>query len=238
MLNRTQIEHFTVTAAQTAYHILGLDCGYSIELIEDPNTNDDGRMDMLDNVVMLNLAVLKPHRLYDDSDESVERLLSEFAAANGLTPEQKDLCQENFDHALYVQFVVYHEMRHLYQVEVLRNYMFNSFFGEDSEPQPESDRTCERWLREMRNYEEDEPRSNCSNSTNSPAVEQPTLDIEADADAFAIYLLQRTYSANRGSTTNRRIAKMKRRYDRIPLPQDLLQENAPNQVGTMDDHCA
>lgn len=238
MLNRTQIEHIAVTASQTAYHILGLECEYSIELFEDPNTNDDGRMDMLDNVVMLNLAVLKPHRMYDDFDESAKKLLSEYAAAKGLTPEQKTLCQENFDHAMYVQFVVYHEMRHLYQVEVLRNYMFNNFFGEKSEPQPESDRTCELWLREMWNYGEEEPRCDRGNATNAPAVEQPTLDIEADADAFAIYLLQRTYRAHGGSTTNHKITKMKRRYNRIPLPQDIPQENAPNQVGTMDAHCA
>ena len=128
MLNRTQIEHFTVTAAQTAYHILGLDCEYSIELIEDPTANDDGRMDMLDNVVMPNLAVLKPHRMYDDSDESVEKLMSEFAAANGLTQEQKALYQENYDHALYVQFVVYHEMRHTVFPESTRLSLFSPIF--------------------------------------------------------------------------------------------------------------
>ena len=66
-------------------------------------------------------------------------------------------------------------------------------------PQPESDKKCELWLKEMQ----------------APGPDQ---DIEADANDFAYYLTNRYPISLPMQRTNRRLGMMKRKYDKVEIP--------------------
>ena len=76
-----------------------------------------------------------------------------------------------------------------------------SLGGGRTVPALESDKKCALWLNEMR----------------SPA---PNQDIEEDAEDFAYYLSNRYPIQLPMQRTNRRIAAMKRKYDKIEIPKD------------------
>ena len=58
--NLDRIEFIAKKAAAVAYTVLGLDCDYSVSLIDDPSIIEDGLFNTKDNIIMLNLAQLEP----------------------------------------------------------------------------------------------------------------------------------------------------------------------------------
>ena len=140
MLDNAGIENTAKKAACIAYTVLGLDCSYSIALINDPTLTVDGQLDTQENIIQLNLAALKPFP--PDAMVGQDEKMSE-----------EDLwIDEDFRHILKVCVVVLHEMRHLYQKRAVEAYTINKRLGGRMAPQPESDKTCELWLREMQGY--------------------------------------------------------------------------------------
>ena len=103
MLDNARIENCANKAAYIAHKVLGLDCSYSIALINDPTLTVDGQLDTQENVIQINLATLKPFP--PDSMVGQDEEMSE-----------EDLrIDEDYRHILKVCVVVFHEMRHLYQ---------------------------------------------------------------------------------------------------------------------------
>ena len=109
---------------------------------------------------------------------------------------------ENYRHTMKVYSLLYHEMRHLYQKRAVEAYMINrSLGGGRTVPALESDKKCALWLSEMR----------------APAPDQ---DIEEDAEDFAYYLSNRHPIQLPMLRTSRRLAAMKRKYDKIEIPEE------------------
>lgn len=99
---------------------------------------------------------------------------------------------------LKVCYVVFHEMRHLYQVQVVQAYNANQMLGSKLVPQPESDKKCMLWKAEL----------SCAPSDG---------ELETDANEFAYYLTNRYPVKIPMMRTSRRIGAFKRRYDKITL---------------------
>ena len=188
MLTLTQIERAAENAAKVAYSVLGLDCKYDVDIISDPSIPEDGLLDTQTNTIILNLAKLKPF----SPDE---------AGAKDVRTEEDRLLDESFRHLMKICYVVFHEMRHLYQKRVVEAYTINKKFGGRLVPQPESDKKCELWLAEMKN----------------PA---PNQDIEEDANDFAYYLSNRYPIELPMLRTSRRLGVMKRKYNKVGIPKD------------------
>ena len=51
MLDNERIKSTAETAARVAYKVLGLDCPYSVTLINDPDVPEDARLDTRKNEV-------------------------------------------------------------------------------------------------------------------------------------------------------------------------------------------
>lgn len=116
-----------------------------------------------------------------------------------MTEEEKQL-DEDYRHLMKIYSLVYHEMRHLYQKQAVNAYAINKKLGGGrTVPSLESDKKCALWLKEMK-----EP--------------GPDQDIEADANDFAYYLTNRFPANLPLQRTNRRIGAMKRKYDKVEIP--------------------
>ena len=109
---------------------------------------------------------------------------------------------EDYRHKMKVCSLVYHEMRHLYQKRAVEAYLINKRLGGGKTvPTLESDKKCEQWLEEMK-------------------IPAPGQDIEDDAEDFAYYLTNRYPSQLPMQRTSRRLAAMKRKYDKVAIPED------------------
>ena len=101
-----------------------------------------------------------------------------------------------------MSFITYHEVRHLYQVWAVHVYTVNKLYGGTIAKLPESKKKCELWAEELASYQLDELRE---------------WDIEADADAFAYYLLHRYPLCTEMPITDRRLGALKRKYNKIEI---------------------
>ena len=137
MLDNARIENVAKRAAKVAYTVLGLDCPYSISLIDDPNVDEDARLDTQGNVIQINLAKLEPF--------PAEAIVG---APENMSEEDQRV-DEDYRHIMKVCSLVFHEMRHLYQKQAVTAYTINKTLGGKSVQQPESDKKCELWLSEM-----------------------------------------------------------------------------------------
>ncbi len=189
MLVRKQIEAYAEKAGRIAYTVLGLDSPYSIAFIDDPTISEDARLDTQKNEVQINLALLEPF-----STETMP-------GPSDMTEKQEKV-YENYRHMMKVYYLVYHEMRHLYQKRAVEAYQINKMLGGGHIIPPlESDKKCALWLSEM----------------TTPGSEQ---DIEEDANDFAYYLTNRFPANLPMARTSRRLAAIKRKYDKVEITED------------------
>lgn len=189
MLERSRIEQYARRAARVAYFVLGLDCRYSLALVEKPDIGEDALLDTRRNQIQLNLALLKPF--------STEVMPSDEPAT-----EEGRVLDENYRHMMKILYLVFYEMRQLYQMRVVEAYVEREKYGPAGRaPVPEDDETCVRWLEELK----------------APG---PDRDISDDADAFAYYLTCRYPETITMLESNGRLAEMKRRYDAVELPKE------------------
>ena len=127
-----KIESIAKEAAVVAYTVLGLDCDYSVSLIDDPTIIEDGLFDTKDNIIMLNLARLEPF------------------PPGTLIIEMEDPDQdEDFRLVMKICYIIFHEMRHRYQKRAVEIYTLNKMLGGKMFKPLESDKKCELWLKEM-----------------------------------------------------------------------------------------
>ena len=137
MLDNDRIRATAEKAAKVAYTVLGLDCPYSVALIDDPTIPEDARLDTQGNVIEINLAKLEPF----STDVMV-------GVPESMSEDDKKV-DEDYRHILKICSLVFHEMRHLYQKQAVNGYLINKARGGRMAPQPESDKKCELWLKEM-----------------------------------------------------------------------------------------
>ncbi len=193
MLNREQIERAAKKAGIVAYTVLGLDCDYSIVLIDDPDTQEDAVLDITKNEIRINLDKLEPF-----PQETAELKKSDLS-------EEERLLDEDYRHYLKICYLVFHEMRHIYQIQAVNVYEIKKMMGGYSGISSlESDRKALLWLEEMK--------KDCD-------IPPALRDTEADANDFACYLTNRYPSVMKTVQTNRRLGAMKRKYDKIPIPE-------------------
>lgn len=193
MLTRTKIENIAHNAARVAYTVLGLDCQYSIAFIEDPELSFDGLLDTDNNIINLNLSVLKP---FSHNAMPLSKPIKD------MTEEEVEL-DENYRHMMKICSVVYHEMRHLYQKRTVEIYAINQFLGGGIKPL-ESKKKYELWSQELQLY---------------TLGESQDTDLEADADDFAYYLSNH-YPVNLPMLrTSRRLGAMKQKYNKVAVPE-------------------
>ena len=187
MLDNDHIKACAKKAARVAYAVLGLDCHYSIVFIHEPTIQEDARLDTTKNEIQINLALLKPF-----STEAMP-------CSDDLKEEEKQI-DENYRHIMKIFYLVYHEMRHIYQKRAVEAYLINQRLGGSVLRPLESDKKCALWLSEMQ----------------APG---PNQDIEEDADDFAYYLTNRYPVQLPMLRTNRRLAAMKRKYDKMEIEE-------------------
>ena len=188
MLDNDRIKAAADKAAKVAYTVLGLDCPYSVALINDLSIPEDARLDTQRNEIQLNLALLEPFS-------------TDVMPSGELKTEEDKRVDEDYRHLMKVYSLVYHEMHHLYQKQAVNAYLINKKLGGRMAPHLESDKKCELWLKEMK----------------APGPDQ---DIEDDANDFAYYLTNRFPANLPLQRTNRRIGAMKRKYDKVAIPED------------------
>lgn len=203
MLDNARIKVWAKKAARVAYVILGLNCPYSVSLIDDPSIPEDARLDTQKNEVQINLALLEPFS-------------SEVMPTSALVTDEDRLVDEDYRHIMKICSLVYHEMRHLYQKQAVNAYSINKKLGGGKTvPQLESDKKCALWLKEMQ-----EP--------------GPDQDIEEDANDFAYYLSNRFPAQLPMQRTSRRLGAMKRKYDKVEIPEDITDGNPEKKSFTID----
>ena len=188
MHDKSRIELWAKKAAFVAYSVLGLHCNYSVSLIDDLSIDEDGRLIPTANEIQSNLAQLKPFPPRED-EQSVIR-----------TEEDRQL-DETYRLLMKTCYVIFHEMRHLYQLQAVRIYELKRMMGGNSMKLLESAKKCELWKVEMQ--------------SDLPLI---TTDIEADANDFAYYLTNRFPTELEMLETNRRIGVFKRKYDKVRIP--------------------
>lgn len=191
MLDNVRIENCAKKAAYIAHMVLGLNCPYSVTLINDPALDVDGRLDTHENVIQFNLALLKPF-----PPDAFFGSCEEFS-------EEEQRIDEDYRHMLKVCSVVYHEMRHLYQKMAVKAYTINKRLGSRMVPQLESDKKCELWLKEMQ----------------SDVTVDNEQDIETDTNDFAYYLSNCYPNYLPMMRTSRRLGAFKRKYDKVEIPE-------------------
>ena len=184
MLNQQQIETIAKNAAHVAYKVLGLTCPYTVELINDPSINEDGLLDTQENRILLNLAKLEA-----------------FPPSSFVSPPEDEELDADYRLMLKTCYVVFHEMRHLYQKQAVLAYSIYKRLG-GGFPLPESVKKCELWLSEMKEGGPGED------------AEVREGELESDADDFAYYLTTGYPSVLPLYRTNRRIGAFKRKYDK------------------------
>lgn len=191
MLTPERITTVAKNAAHVAYTVLGLDCPYSVQIIDRRELPFDCLLRDRDNTIQLNLSHLEPF------SQSV------MPASDPKTEEDYEL-DENYRHTMKICSVVFHEMRHLYQKRAVEIYHVNRFLGAKSIKPLESDKKCSLWEQELQQY---------------ILGEGEGTNIEADANDFAYYLSNR-YPINLPMLqTNRRLGAMKRKYDKVEIPE-------------------
>ena len=178
-------------SADVAAQFQGIDVPYSVSLIDDPSFEQDGLFGTGNNEIVINLATLKPYPL------SSIPLKSE----NPTDEEIKE--NENLRYALKATFIVFHEMRHLYQKCAVTAYAINRMMAGREIHLLESDKKCSLWESEMKAYTLGE-----GNDT----------DLEADAEAFAEYLIHRYPVKIKMTQTSKRMGALKRKYDKVAIP--------------------
>ena len=182
MLTEEKILQIAKQSADVAAHVLCLtDYDYSVELISNPELIEDGIFLTETNTVQINLAQLQP---FTNAELAIKNCKKE----------------SDLPMILKIVYLTFHEMRHFYQKKAVEAYAVNQMMAGKMIPQPESDRKCELWLREMK------------------GVSSEDTDIEADSDAFAVYLLHRYPMKLEWTGTNRRIGYIRRKYDKVGLP--------------------
>ena len=184
MLDEIRIKATAEKAAAIAHSFLGLDCPYSIALIDKPGIAEDALLDTQQNEIQINLALLKPF--------SAE----EMPSMEPRTEEEREQL-ENYRHMMKVNYLVFHEMRHLYQKKTVEAYMINQSLGAKLVPQLESDKKCQLWLE---------------------GLKDGVGEVEEDANDFAYYLTNRYPIQRPMVQKSRRLAAMKRKYDKVPIP--------------------
>ena len=195
MFSDVMIEKWAKGAAYIAYHVLGLNnykCDYTVTVINDPSYEQDGLFSIGDNEIRLNLAKLVPY--------PVEGMLGR---PNDMS-EKEALADEDYRHALSICAIVFHEMRHLYQKEAVKIYEVNKMLGGNTLKPFESAAKCELWKKELEGY---------------VLNESENTDLEMDANDFAYYLSNRFPIKLPMQRTNRRLGNMKRKYDKVPIPE-------------------
>ena len=181
MLTENQILLYAKKAADIAYTFLNLDCPYSVTLIHDPSIQEDALLDTQKNEIQVNLALLRPF--------SAEEM--------PISGEDQGL-MENYRHMMKLNYLVFHEMRHLYQKQVVAAYTINQSMGGKLVPQPESDKKCALWLEGLKDGKG---------------------EVEEDANDFAYYLTNRYPLQRPMVEKSRRLAAIKRKYDKIAVPE-------------------
>ena len=195
MLSEKMIEKWAKGAAYVSYHVLGLDklnCKYTVTLVNDSDYVQDGLFNSSDNDIRLNLAKLVPY--------PVEGMLGRPKDMS----EKEALADEDYRHALSICAIVFHEMRHLYQKEAVKIYEVNKMLGGNTLKPLESAAKCELWKKELEGY---------------VLNESENTDLEMDANDFAYYLSNRFPIKLPMQRTNRRLGNMKRKYDKVPIPE-------------------
>ena len=192
MQDRAQIEDLAYRAAKVAYTVLGLDDEYSVVLYEKPDMPNDAYFNTYKNEIQINLSQLKPfpENAFSDIDDS--------SSDNHQFPSEDERLH------LKICFLVFHEMRHMYQKKVINVYSINEKMGGHVIPPLESDNKAALWLEEMK--------EGCT-------IPPEARDVEADADAFAYYLTNRYPVERPMAQTNRRIGAMKRKYNKVQIPE-------------------
>ena len=130
----------------------------------------------------------------------LEPFSTDVMPSHELKTEEDRQLDEDYRHMMKVYSLVYHEMRHLYQKQAVNAYLINKKLGRTT-PALENDKKCALWLKEMQ-----EP--------------GPNQDIEKDANDFAYYLTNRFPANLPLQRTNKRIGAMKRKYDKVEIPED------------------
>lgn len=194
MLDNARIKVWAEKAARVAYAVLGLNCPYSVSLINDPAIPEDAQLDTQKNEVQINLATLEPFS-------------AEVMPTSEPVTDEDRLLDEEYRLMMKVYYLVYHEMRHLYQKQAVNAYAINRRLGGGkTAPHLESDKKCALWLKEMK-----EP--------------GPDQDIEEDANDFAYYLSNRFPAQLPMQRTSRRLGAMKRKYDKVEIPKDITEHD-------------
>ena len=181
MLTISQIKHYATDAATIAEELMGIITRYTISVVDDPTRCEDAMFNTHTNEIIINLAALEPFQPLSSSALSTP-------ASDPFTTRMRLI--------LKIYFLIYHEMRHLYQVEAVRRYQVNKMLGGKELEPFESDKKCQLWLNEM-----------------SPDYEGDGIkDIEYDADEFAWYLLSFHPYPMELKKSSRRIGVFKRKY--------------------------
>lgn len=211
MLDNARIKAWAEKAARVAYAILGLNCPYSVSLINDPAIPEDAQLDTQKNEVQINLAALEPF----SAEVMPTSALTSEPTSTPVTDEDRQL-DEDYRLMMKVYYLVYHEMRHLYQKQAVNAYAINKRLGgRKTAPHLESDKKCALWLKEMK-----EP--------------GPDQDIEEDANDFAYYLSNRFPAQLPMQRTSRRLGAMKRKYDKVEIPEDITGKTPEKKSFTID----
>ena len=109
MLTPERITTVAKNAAHVAYTVLGLDCPYSVQIIDRRELPFDCLLRDRDNTIQLNLSHLEPF------SQSV-------MPASDLKTEEDYELDENYRHTMKICSVVFHEMRHLYKKRAVEIY--------------------------------------------------------------------------------------------------------------------
>lgn len=188
MLGRSKIEQHAREAARVAYAVLGLDCFYRLVFVHKPDIIEDALFDPNGNQVQLNLSRLKPF--------TPEIMPS----GKLLRTEEERVRDEDHRHIMKVLYLIFHEMRHLYQKRVVQAYVDNEWADVgDAMAEQEDEATCALWREELKAPESD-------------------ADIEEDANAFAYYLTCRYPNPMPMFNPDERHKAIKRKYDEVALP--------------------
>ena len=192
MIDHDKLKRVAERAAKVAEYLLGIQLPYSVSLINDSSHIQDGLFGTERNEIKINLTALEPYP-------------PESLPIQSVNPTDEEIQQNEFArYALKTVYIVFHEMRHLYQIQAVSAYALNLFMGGGIKL-PESAKKCSQWQKELETY-------NLNESAGT--------DIEEDAEAFATYLIHR-YPVNiKMRMTNRRIGGIKRKYDKINLIEE------------------
>ena len=198
MIDQNLLEKVVTRSAKVAALFLGIDVTYSVRIINDPSFVQDGLFGADGNEICLNLARLEPYpqsSLPLQSDSPTEEEIKE---------------NEDIRYALRATYIVFHEMRHLYQKRAVEAYAINRMLGGGRTIRPlENDKKCALWEQELKEYK---------------LGSAGDTDIEADAETFATYLIHRYPVKIEMKQSSRRMGAMKRKYDRREIP-DLSDES-------------